>query len=130
MKIAVDASALLAILLEEPDADDFMERILSASDARISPVNYWEVMVRIRQFAQSTGVARAEKLIQSLGVSIEPVTVEHTRFAVDAFARFGTGHPAKLNLGDCFAYALAKSSGTPLLFKGRDFPKTDIISAH
>lgn len=95
----------------------------------MSPVNHWEVLVRIRAILGDAGVRLAEGLLVELGVEVTAVTVEHSRIAAEAHLRFGKGTPAKLNLGDCFAYALAAKQGEGLLFKGEDFPKTDIPSA-
>ncbi|MFN0100832.1 MAG: PIN domain-containing protein [Bryobacteraceae bacterium] len=86
-------------------------------------------MARARWLFGQAGVAEAEELISSLGIEVEMVTVEQARVAVDVFGRFGKGHPARLNMGDCFAYALSKTAGAPLLFKGEDFPRTDISAA-
>ena len=95
----------------------------------MSPVNYWEVMERTRFLLGRNGLAEAETLIVSLGIVIEPVTDTQARAAVAVSGRFGKGHPAKLNMGDCFAYALSKATGAPLLFKGNDFPQTDVSAA-
>lgn len=129
MSVVVDASAILAIYLKEPDAEAFKARITGSISKLISPVNYWEVMARARYLNGQMEVAEAELLIAELGVAIEPVSVEQALTAVDAFGRFGKGHPAKLNMGDCFAYALSKATGAPLLFKGNDFPQTDVSAA-
>jgi ribonuclease VapC len=129
MIIVVDASAILAIYLDEPDAADYEERISKATVSLISPVNYWEVMARIRGRSGERGVGAAERLMKSLGVVVEAVTPTQGLTAVTASARFGKGHPARLNMGDCFAYALSKTTGAPLLFKGQDFPQTDIAAA-
>ena len=129
MSVAVDTSAVLAIYLKETEAEAFKARIVAADPKLISPVNYWEVMARARYLNGHIGVTEAGLLIAELGVAIEPVTEEQTLAAVEAFGRFGKGHPAKLNMGDCFAYALSKATRTPLLFKGNDFPQTDVLVA-
>ena len=129
MNIAVDASAFLAIYLEEAEGPSFEAFIVGAERKVMSPVNYWEVMERVRILFGRGGVAEVETLFRSLGIAIEPVTEIQARAAVDASGRFGKGHPAKLNMGDCFAYALSKTTGAPLLFKGNDFPQTDISVA-
>ncbi|MDB5429862.1 MAG: PilT protein domain protein [Caulobacter sp.] len=127
--IVVDASAILAILFGEPEAREFAICLSDAGGAFMSPVNYWEVVVRARSAAGPPGVERAEALMNELRISIVPADADQGREAAQAAARFGRGTPAKLNLGDCFAYALAKREGEGLLFKGEDFPHTDIRSA-
>ncbi len=126
--IVVDASAILAIHLDEPERDSFQERILHNMGI-ISPINHWEALVRAWAIDGDVGRAKIEKLIDILGVEVVPIDAEVTRIAADTFARFGKRTPAKLNMGDCFAYALAKSRGAPLLFKGDDFTKTDVAIA-
>lgn len=129
MNIVVDASAFLAIYLEEPEAEAYETSILVAENRSMSPVNYWESMIRASGLLGAAGVAEADALIKSLGIRIEPVTEAQGHAAVEVFGRFGKGHPARLNMGDCFAYALSKTVGAPLLFKGQDFPRTDIAAA-
>lgn len=123
--IAVDASAVLAILFDEPEAGSF-RRILTAEGGVISPVNHWEILVRARVKLGPTGPAEAEALLDSLMVTVVPATVDDSRTAVGAFQRFGKRAAGHLNLGDCFAYALAEREGDGLLFKGDDFPRTDV----
>ena len=123
--ITVDASAILAILFREPEGVAFEEFLLQNDGGVISPVNYWEVMIRA-QAAGPGGMQIAESILNRLGVAMANTTPAEARLAVDAHRRFGRGTPAKLNLGDCFAYALATTEGDGLLFKGDDFPKTDV----
>ena len=125
--IAVDASAILAILLEEPEGPGF-EALLVAEGGVISSVNYWEVIVRARKAAGVRGKDLAAALLSQLGIEVRTVTAADADQAADAFERFGRGASADLNLGDCFAYALARAEGDGLLYKGNDFPKTDIPS--
>jgi ribonuclease VapC len=124
--MVVDASAVLAILLDEDEADSFGIVVAEAADALISPVNLWEVMVRARSARGATGAEAAERLVAALGVRVAPTDEDQTRLAIEAAFRYGRGAPAALNLGDCFAYALAKSRACALLFKGEDFKHTDI----
>jgi len=127
----VDASALLAILFEEPDARK-MENILGETpdDLVMSPVNYLEAAVRVDQFKSEEKALKFDALIQAAKIEIVPVTAEQAYLAREAYKRFGKGnHAAKLNLGDCFAYALSKTRGQPLLFKGDDFRQTDVEAA-
>jgi len=125
---AVDASALVAILLDEPEKSAFVTRIL-ADDCQISPVGYWEAAIRARQLHGEEGVARLDRMLSELGIRIAATSEVTARLAADAERRFGKRTPAKLNLGDCFAYALAKESDVPLLFKGGDFTQTDLTPA-
>lgn len=126
--IVVDASALLAVLFEEPEGVGFTTKIVG-NPAIMSPVNFWEALVRAHAVDNMKGRAAVEALITALGVEIVPTDAEVARLAADAFARFGRRTPAGLNLGDCFAYVLAKQRNAPLLFKGDDFTKTDVALA-
>lgn len=127
----VDSSALIAILRDEPDAADYANAVERMSPARLSAVNYVEAAAVIDGSRDPVASRRFDELIAAARLAIEPVTPEQARIARDAYRDFGrgSGHPARLNLGDCFAYALAKVSGEPLLFKGDDFSKTDLKSA-
>ena len=128
MSIAADASALLAILLAEPDADLYLAKLVAARAVWISPVNWWEVQVRMQSLYGEAGEKSAAIWMAKLGIAVEPITERHAAIALAAFARFH-GRPARLNMGDCFAYALAQAKDVPLLYKGGDFAKTDIASA-
>ena len=127
--IVVDASAILAILLFEPDGQTFQTALIEAGGGVMSPVNHWEVLIRSTATRGPAGRAVAENLLRELKVEVVEITSEHSRLAALAHERFGRATPAKLNLGDCFAYALAATEGDGLLFKGDDFPKTDVKSA-
>ena len=127
--IAVDASAVLAILLDEAEGPVFKATLLAAAGGVISPVNYWEVLVRAHTLRADIGVAAAEAALAGFAVQVAVMTAEDARVAAGAFIRFGKKTQARLNLGDCFAYALAAREGDGLLFKGDDFPKTDVKSA-
>jgi ribonuclease VapC len=130
-QVIVDASALLAILFEEPDGER-LENILieSPGGASISPVNFLEAAVRVDQMGSQAKSEKFDELLKTLSVEIAKVTPEQTHLAREAYQKFGKGnHPAKLNLGDCFAYALAKARREPLLFKGDDFRQIDIEAA-
>jgi len=124
--MVVDASAVLAILFDEDEAGRFAVVLAETANPLISPVNLWEVMVRARSARGAPGVEAAETLIDALELRIEPIDAEQTYIAVEAAVRYGRGTPAALNLGDCFAYALARSKGCGLLFKGEDFKRTDV----
>jgi ribonuclease VapC len=127
----IDASAIIAILRGEPDADFFARKIADATSRRVSAVNLVEAAVVIDASRDPIASRRFDDLLEAASVSIEPVTGRQAIIAREAYRDFGkgSGHPAKLNFGDCFAYALAKNLGEPLLFKGNDFTHTDIASA-
>ena len=116
------------MLLDEPEAPAF-RRVLRASGGCITPVNHWETLARAFVVLGATGPTEAEALMQAYGVEIVPITADHSRVAARAFQRFGKRSEGRLNLGDCFAYALAQIEGDGLLFKGDDFPKTDVKPA-
>ena len=126
----LDTSPLVAILPKEPDSERYVQAISLAPRCRMSAGNFIELSIVIEsQFDTEVG-RQCDALFRRIAIIIEPVTVEHAYLARQAFHDFGKGrHAARLNFGDCFAYALAKISGEPLLFKGEDFKKTDIVSA-
>jgi len=132
--IIVDTSALVAIFRQEPDASVFAHAIADDTDPLMSAANVIEsslVLLGLKQIAASDAEAWLDEFLAIAGITIEPVTTEQAKLARQAHIEFGkgTGHPAGLNYGDCFAYALAKSMTLPLLFKGDDFSKTDILPA-
>jgi ribonuclease VapC len=126
--IVVDTSAFIAILHQEPDEARFA-RVLGEADARLmSAGNYLECAMVAG--ARLQGRADLDDWLALRRVEVRSVDHDLARVAADAFARFGKGrHPAGLNYGDCFAYALAKTLNAPLLYKGDDFAKTDMASA-
>ena len=125
----IDTSALVAILIEEPEGDAFLKLIESTPKCRISVVSWVELAMVLAREARMTTPARAELFLHQSGIQIEPVNIEQGQIARQAFLDFGKGrHKAGLNFGDCFSYALAKSTGAPLLFKGNDFRYTDIVA--
>jgi len=126
--VIIDASAIIAILREEPEARSSAEAIASASSRRISAVNYVEAAVVIDESRNPIASRRFDELFREAQLIVEPVTEDQARIAREAYRDFGkgSGHPAGLNFGDCFAYALAKASGEPILFKGEDFKHTDL----
>ncbi len=127
--IVIDASAILAVYLNEPERPRFVEILEASTASVVSPVNLWETRVRSFGYNGEGGVREIEALLSAWEVSIAPITPRQADIAFQAHRRFGRGTRAKLNLGDCFAYALAKAEGVPLLFKGDDFALTDIKSA-
>ena len=125
----VDSSAILAILFNEGDADRYARAIADAEACRISAANFVEVAIVVEAQTKASGSRQFDAFFRRAGIVIEPVTEEHAHLARQAYTDFGKGrHKAALNFGDCFAYALAKATGEPLLFKGEDFKKTDIAS--
>lgn len=125
--IAVDASALVAILLDEPEKRSFL-RCLASSDCRLSPLGYWEAHTRLHSLRGQAGVADLDALMSAMNIQITPAGAGTARLATQAQITYGKGTPARLNLGDCFAYALAKENDLPLLYKGDDFSRTDARS--
>jgi ribonuclease VapC len=129
----VDASAIVAILAREDDGPEFVAQIRDAHRVLTSPLAVYEAVLglaRARRMTTANAQIAVEGFIAEVGAQIIPVTPEIGRIALDAFARYGRGnHPARLNMGDCFAYACARSLGVPLLFKGDDFSQTDIAAA-
>src|SRR5436309_15310055 len=127
----LDTSALIAVLRFEAAAPELTRMIEHAARARISAVSYVEAGAVIDGSKDPVASRRFDELIEEAQIAIEPVTEAQARIARQAYRDFGkiSGHPAKLNFGDCFSYALAKSSGEPLLFKGGDFRLTDVKPA-
>ncbi len=126
----VDSSAIMAIVLAEPDGDRMLATLGDASSRQISAGTWLESCIVVNQRHQPGAAARFETLLAKLQLAIVPVTADQAVIARSAYERFGRGnHPARLNYGDCFAYALAKVTGEPLLFKGTDFSQTDITPA-
>ena len=129
----VDASAMCAILLREPDADDLEAKLSAASLRFTSALAVFEtVRALMRHKGLQPDVARAvaARFLAAANIDNLPIGEAEREAALDAMDRFGKGrHPARLNLGDCFAYACAKVHGLPLLFKGDDFSQTDILAA-
>lgn len=126
----VDTSAVLAVLFAEADAPRFASAMARASSCRMSVANFFEAAIVVEGRGGVAAGDELDALTQRGDIVLEPVTVEHVQAARRAWRRFGKGnHPAGLNFGDCFAYALARTTGEPLLFKGHDFELTDIEAA-
>lgn len=124
--LIVDASAIVAVALREPDAAVFGEALFTMEPKQISAVNYFEALLRLER----DGGFPLDAMLADARVTVVPATPAHARAALDAHRRYGKGrHPARLNMGDCFAYALALEGGEALLFKGADFARTDVRAA-
>jgi ribonuclease VapC len=127
----VDSSALVAILRAEADTERLTKALFRAPNAVMSAASYLETSIVIDRSRDPRPSRQFDLLLHEAGIEIVPVTVEQARIAREAYRDFGkgSGHPAGLNFGDCFAYALATDRGEPLLYKGDDFVHTDIRSA-
>ncbi len=131
MNLVVDSSAWVAILRDEPDAPALLETISNAATVHVSAASYVEVGAVVDAARDPIASRRFDELLELFQVVIEPVTPGQAHRARDAYRDFGrgSGHPARLNYGDVFSYALAIDLRAPLLFKGADFTHTDVIDA-
>jgi ribonuclease VapC len=128
--VIVDTSALIAIVRREEDADKYLMALARAADIRVSAATWLETAVVVDAARDPVMSGRFDDLIREAGMVVDAVTVEHARIARQAYRDFGKeSHPAGLNFGDCFSYALARATGQPLLFKGDDFTQTDVAVA-
>ena len=126
----VHTSAALAVVLGEPGFEVFAQAISASGNPRISAASFLEASIMVETRAGDRGLRQFDSFIRESELAVEPVTHEHALLAREGFSNYGKGrHPAGLNFGDCFAYALAKSTGEPLLFKGEDFRQTDVVAA-
>ena len=125
----IDSSALVAVLRKEPEAAALVRAMLRDPRRVMSAANLLETGIVVDQQLGLSAGRRLDAFVERAGIEIAPVTEAQVRLARQAYVDFGKGnHPAGLNFGDCFAYALAKASGEPLLFKGDDFAQTDIAA--
>lgn len=123
----VDTSVIIAILKDERDAAVIVDALGRPGSRRMSAVSYVEAAVVVDSNRNPVLSRRLDDLLRDVEISVEPVTLNQARIAREAYRDFGKGwHRAGLNFGDCFAYALAKVTGEPLLFKGDDFCHTDV----
>jgi len=128
--VVIDSSALLIVLLREPAADRLLTAILSATNRHISAASILEASLVLVARLGDQGDLELDGLVRELALEVAPVTPEQLRIARDAGVQFGESrHPAGLNYGDLFSYALAASLGEPLVFVGEDFSKTDVAIA-
>ena len=127
----VDSSALIAILRNEPEAQAFSETIEKTQSVRISAGTLFEASMVADKFRDPKVSARFDEIVELSRMVIEPDTADHARIARKAYQDYGkgSGHPANLNFGDCFSYALAREKREPILYKGDDFVHTDLRSA-
>ena len=126
----VDTSAVIAILFVEAERDVLIDALLRATARDMSAGSSIELTAVLTRSARG-GLQEANDILAKLAIDIAPVTIAQARIGQAAYAQYGrgTGHSAGLNFGDCFAYALAKESGRPLLYKGHDFAATDVVAA-
>jgi ribonuclease VapC len=130
--VIVDSSALVAIIKNEADAARYAAALADTDHAAMSAVNYVEAAVVVDSAHDPVASRRFDELIDYAGIEVMAVTAEHAVIARQAYRDFGrgSGNPARLNFGDCFAYALATTARKPLLFKGSDFIHTDLVAAY
>jgi ribonuclease VapC len=126
--VIVDTSAIVAVLRDEAGAMVYSSLIAASPVTRMSAATYVELSIVIDGLQDARLAGAMDKYLEESGVRIEPLTEKQAVIARTAYQRFGkgSGHPARLNMGDCFAYALARDLGEPLLFRGDDFTRTDI----
>lgn len=128
--MVIDTSAVVAILQDEPASASLVEKLVESATRYISTANLLESAMVMQARFGDAGERELDVLLQRLRVESVPVTGQHAEIARSAFRRFGKGrHPAGLNFGDCFAYALSKAIAEPLLFVGNDFEQTDVEPA-
>ncbi len=126
--MVIDTSAIMAILLDEPEARPLSLALEADLKRWMSAATFVELGIAASVRGRG-GLADVERLMAEAGIEIIPVTAEHARLALQGYERFGKGrHAAGLNFGDCFSYALAQASQEPLLFKGVDFAQTDVVA--
>jgi ribonuclease VapC len=127
--MVIDASALLAILLGEPESEDFSRSIAGDPRRLVSALSALEAAIVTHGRKGPTGTRDLDLLLHSAGVTIVSLDADQVLLAREGYEKYGKGHhPAALNLGDCCSYALSRSSGEPLLFKGNDFSRTDVLA--
>jgi ribonuclease VapC len=126
--VIVDTSALVAVIRGEDDSAEFVSAVRQAHRSRISAGNYLEAGIVIDRKRDAAASRRLDTLLSAMRIEVAPVTSTQAGIARQAYRDFGkaSGHPARLNFGDCFAYALAIDTDEPLLFKGDDFAHTDV----
>ncbi len=127
--MVLDTSALIAIIQSEPGSDKLISKIEQADSLKISAATFVEAGIVMSSRYGDPGVLEVDQFIHRLGIKVIPVTDDQAVIALTAYCKYGMGrHPAGLNYGDCFSYALASSLREPLLYIGEDFNRTDAIS--
>jgi ribonuclease VapC len=129
--MVIDSSALVALLLGEPETTEFVTAIAEAPRRLMSASSYLETAIVMRGRLGPPAVEQLDRLVDELSIEVVAFTRKQAALAIDAYAQYGrgSGHAAALNYGDCFSYALAKLVEEPLLFKGNDFSLTDLVPA-
>jgi ribonuclease VapC len=129
--MVIDSSALIALLLGEPESTNFVTSIAASTTRLTSASSYLETAIVMLNRSGPDAPEKVDRLLADLSIDIFPFTQDQAVLAIAAYGRYGRGgsHPAGLNFGDCFTYALAKLTGEPVLFKGSDFSRTDLVSA-
>ncbi|MEM8643039.1 MAG: type II toxin-antitoxin system VapC family toxin [Cyanobacteria bacterium P01_G01_bin.54] len=123
----IDPSAVLAMIYAEAEAEIFLKLITQYQPCLLASPSYVELSIVLGTRHGEKGLKNLDLLLKELSITVVPFTPKQAQLGAEAFLKFGKGrHPAKLNMGDCFSYALAKNTGQPLLFKGNDFSRTDI----
>ena len=127
----VDTSAVVAIVLDEVGSDEVTEALAQSTSSRISAATYVELCAVLHRRGRPEINRSVDRLLAALKIDIEPLDAHQARVAAQAYRDFGkgSGHPARLNLGDCYSYALAAMTGEALLYRGEDFVHTDLPSA-
>jgi ribonuclease VapC len=129
----VDASAMIAIIADEPERSAFEAQLGGAGRVYTSALAVYEAVTgiaRVRRLSIADAQSALDRFVGDVSAELVPITREIGRAAIQAFERYGRGrHPARLNMGDCFAYACAQTLAVPLLFKGDDFSHTDVAIA-
>lgn len=127
----VDLSVVVAILTDEPEAEEFSGKVIAAKVCRMSVANFFEAAVVLDSKRSGAISRKLDDLVRGAKIQLTAVDEAQARIAREAYRDFGkgSGHKAQLNFGDCFAYALARALNEPLLFKGNDFSHTDVRSA-
>jgi ribonuclease VapC len=126
--MVIDTSAIVAVLADEPERHEINSRIANAGKRLISAGTYLETAIVIRTRFGADGLRNLRQFVSTAGLQIVPFDADQAVIASEAYDRYGKGrHPAGMNFGDCFAYALSRAAGEPLLFKGGDFAKTDVL---
>jgi ribonuclease VapC len=129
--VVVDPSAIIAIIYGEPEENAFLNLISHSPTCLLTSPSYVELSIVLGTRYGKKGIEKLDLLLRELSITVVPFSPEQAKLATEAFLTFGKGrHPAKLNMGDCFSYALAKATGQLLLFKGNDFSQTDINKAY